>query len=194
MFRPTSNIKKTKPCLPFHIKNCHTPSYKKLLTWTLCNTFSYWTHRQIPLILQSCHHFFPSKNSVTAGPFHNQLHSPPILKIKESLLKSFRSGKIVKLVWMSSHRDIVGNECADSFARSAFTSVVADQKHLIHQHYDLLRLPKENNSHPGSWNGTVPYSKRNSIIMQYSSNIYITPKPCFLFKIVSKPFISTISM
>lgn len=75
-------------------------------------------------------------------PFNNKLHSALMLQIKESIFKSYRIGRMVQLVWIASHSGIMDNECADSMARNAISSVVADQKHLIHHHNDLLRLPQ----------------------------------------------------
>lgn len=58
-----------------------------------------------------CHNI---SKALLQDPLHNKLNSLLILTNQGNLLKSYRNGRMVQLVWIPSHSVILGNECADS--------------------------------------------------------------------------------
>lgn len=67
--------------------------------------------------------FTDSKSILTAvaTPFIPGHSSYLILKIKSEIKKILETGNSVELIWIPSHKDIVGNETADQMAKEAKT-------------------------------------------------------------------------
>lgn len=130
-------------------------------------------------------------DAIVKNPFRDKLHSSIISEIKNCLFSCSKKQIDIILVWIPGHSGIRGNEIADSLAKAAISSSLADLKHHSVQTYDLLHLAKSNLSK--SWQAYWTESSKTKGGLYASIQPTVPTKPWFFkFKKISKPVISVL--
>ncbi|XP_048481301.1 uncharacterized protein LOC119694354 isoform X1 [Plutella xylostella] len=89
--------------------------------------------------------------AIIAYPFKSKSKFPIILKIRETLHRCVTQGIEVAIAWIPGHSGIIGNECADSFAKEAVS--LGLDTHYQNFAHDLASLagPRLDRSWKVSW-------------------------------------------
>ncbi|KAG7312855.1 hypothetical protein JYU34_001236 [Plutella xylostella] len=128
-------------------------------------------------------------HSIISFPFKSKSKFPIILQIRQTLFRCKTQGIEVAIAWIPGHSGIIGNECADSFAKDAIS--LGLDTHYQNFAHDLASLagPRLDNSWKESWDAS------RNIKGKYYSLIqpHIPKRPWFFrARLLDKPSTSTI--
>ncbi|XP_048479894.1 uncharacterized protein LOC119693291 isoform X10 [Plutella xylostella] len=90
-------------------------------------------------------------HSIISFPFKSKSKFPIILQIRQTLFRCKTQGIEVAIAWIPGHSGIIGNECADSFAKDAVSLGLDTHYHNFAHDLASLAGPRLDNSWKEYW-------------------------------------------